>query len=66
MQISHAMLKGLVGQIFLNCGCHESEAVRVAHCLVESNLVGHDSHGVICVNVFSSCRSLAFIPGFSI
>ena len=36
-----------VWTIFAAAGCSETEAARVAERLVEANLVGHDSHGVI-------------------
>ncbi len=42
-------LKRLVASVFANAGCGGDEAERIAHYLVESNLVGHDSHGVIRV-----------------
>jgi hydroxycarboxylate dehydrogenase B len=42
-------LKRLVAAIFSAAGCRSPEPERIAHYLVESNLVGHDSHGVIRV-----------------
>ena len=39
----------LVQQIFSRAGCHAPEDAQIARRLVESNLVGHDSHGVIRV-----------------
>jgi uncharacterized oxidoreductase len=39
----------LVQQIFSRAGCHSPEDSQIARRLVESNLVGHDSHGVIRV-----------------
>lgn len=49
MRIQHEKLRDLVSQIFQAAGCQPPEHERVAHYLVESNLVGHDSHGVIRV-----------------
>ena len=40
-------LRALVQEFFARVGCHEAEAERIAFYLVESNLVGHDSHGVM-------------------
>jgi|TARA_B100000686_G_scaffold233555_1_gene241240 hypothetical protein len=40
-------LKQYTQTIFAAAGCSKTEAARVAECLVEANLVGHDSHGVI-------------------
>ncbi|MBM4075836.1 MAG: Ldh family oxidoreductase, partial [Planctomycetes bacterium] len=50
MKISSETLKSLVQKIFHRAGCQENEAERIAYYLVESNLVGHDSHGVIRVS----------------
>ncbi|UCD67659.1 MAG: malate/lactate/ureidoglycolate dehydrogenase [Betaproteobacteria bacterium] len=42
-------LRDFVMQIFVNAGCSQTESELVARLLVESNLTGHDSHGVIRV-----------------
>ncbi len=39
----------LVDSIFRSAGCDAHEAERLSHYLVEANLAGHDSHGVIRV-----------------
>jgi len=52
MKIDHERLKTLVSSIFHAAGCHAPEHERIAHYLVESNLVGHDSHGVIRVPIY--------------
>src|SRR5262245_9497370 len=49
MRIPHEQLKQLVTRIFAAAGCRPPENERIAHYLVEANLVGHDSHGVIRV-----------------
>jgi uncharacterized oxidoreductase len=49
MRISHDRLRRLVGAVFAAAGCRPAEHERIAHYLVEANLVGHDSHGVIRV-----------------
>src|ERR1700730_9250733 len=49
MNIQADPLKRLVRAIFAAAGCNDEEATRIGHYLVESNLVGHDSHGVIRV-----------------
>lgn len=49
MKIQADRLKDLVASMFARAGCGHEEAARVAHYLVEANLVGHDSHGVIRV-----------------
>jgi uncharacterized oxidoreductase len=47
MNIAAERLRGLTAEIFRAAGCAPDEADRVASHLVEANLVGHDSHGVI-------------------
>ncbi len=49
MILSHDRLEQLVSDIFAAAGCGPAEHERIAHYLVEANLVGHDSHGVIRV-----------------
>jgi uncharacterized oxidoreductase len=52
MRIDAAALKSLTESIFLAAGCEAAEAERVAHHLVEANLTGHDSHGVIRIPTY--------------
>ena len=40
-------LKGACTQVFEGAGLGADEARQIAHSLVLSNLMGHDSHGVI-------------------
>jgi len=47
MHIQFNDLIQLATQIFQSAGCEPEEARRVSERLVKSNLVGHDSHGVI-------------------
>lgn len=49
MLIPHDRLRELTAAVFTAAGCGPEEAERVARRLVEANLVGHDSHGVIRV-----------------
>jgi uncharacterized oxidoreductase len=49
MNLTHNRLRQLVTTIFQHAGCQTAEAQRIATRLVEANLVGHDSHGVIRV-----------------
>ena len=42
-------LREAVSAIFAVAGCDQAEAARIARYLVEANLTGHDSHGVIRV-----------------
>jgi uncharacterized oxidoreductase len=44
-----AELRQFVARIFIKAGCSQTESELVARLLVESNLAGHDSHGVIRV-----------------
>lgn len=47
MNLQHDELTMLTENIFAAAGCENEETQRVAGHLVEANLVGHDSHGVI-------------------
>ncbi len=49
LAIDAGRLREAVAAIFQAAGCDEAEGARVARRLVESNLTGHDSHGVIRV-----------------
>ena len=49
MKVQSDRLRQIVAAIFQNGGCGSDEAQRIALHLVEANLVGHDSHGVIRV-----------------
>lgn len=49
MKIAYEELRRLTKDIFSAAGCADSEAECISSHLVESNLVGHDSHGVIRV-----------------
>lgn len=40
-------LKRLIEALFAGVGCRQQESQKIAHYLVEANLAGHDSHGVI-------------------
>jgi uncharacterized oxidoreductase len=52
MRIDHLSLERLVAAIFEAAGCEPAEAGRIAAHLVEANLAGHDSHGVIRVSAY--------------
>jgi uncharacterized oxidoreductase len=49
MNIPHDRLRALAAAVFAGAGCDAGEAGRVADHLVDANLCGHDSHGVIRV-----------------
>jgi uncharacterized oxidoreductase len=49
MIITADRLREITTAIFVGAGCAPAEAERIAAHLVEANLVGHDSHGVIRV-----------------
>src|SRR5262249_37696336 len=49
MRFAHERLKRLTRAIFAAVGSSDHEAERIGHYLVEANLAGHDSHGVIRV-----------------
>jgi len=45
-------LEALLRRIFAAAGCADDEAARVARDLVDANLTGHDSHGVVRVPAY--------------
>jgi uncharacterized oxidoreductase len=45
-------LKTLIGDLFARAGCGDEEAAVIADHLVEANLAGHDSHGVIRAPIY--------------
>lgn len=47
MRIPADQLQTIIAPIFHSAGCSPAEAERIAEHLVEANLAGHDSHGVI-------------------
>ena len=47
--IEAGALREAVAAIFTAAGCDEAEGARIGRYLVEANLAGHDSHGVIRV-----------------
>src|SRR5262245_13192438 len=49
MKHQHDRLRDFTAAIFHAAGCRPGEAQCIAAHLVEANLVGHDSHGVIRV-----------------
>src|SRR5260370_25201488 len=49
MRIAPDRLKQFTSAVFAAVGCSEHEAERIGHYLVEANLAGTDSHGVIRV-----------------
>lgn len=52
MTIQSDQLAALTAAIFSNAGSGEDEADTIAKHLIEANLVGHDSHGVIRVPAY--------------
>jgi LDH2 family malate/lactate/ureidoglycolate dehydrogenase len=52
IRISAERLARVVSGVFAAAGVPEGDAVQVAESLVENNLVGHDSHGVLRVGSY--------------
>ena len=50
MKINHLDLQKITARIFVLAGCSRTEAEIIAKHLIEANLTGHDSHGVIRVS----------------
>jgi hydroxycarboxylate dehydrogenase B len=56
-------LERLIAAIFVNAGCEAEEAGQIAHYLLDGNLTGHDSHGVIRANRYVSWMGDRVFPG---
>ncbi len=52
MKINASRLHDIAASVFRAAGCSAAEAARVAGHLVEADLVGHDSHGVIRIGSY--------------
>ncbi|MAV35649.1 MAG: malate/lactate/ureidoglycolate dehydrogenase [Planctomycetaceae bacterium] len=52
MEIQAPHLAALIERLFTAAGCQASEAETIARRLVQANLVGHDSHGVIRAPIY--------------
>ncbi len=52
MAVRHDKLAALTAAIFTHAGSSDEEAETIARHLIEANLVGHDSHGVIRVPAY--------------
>lgn len=52
MNISSDALCRLVTAIFGKAGCNDGEAAAIGRHLVDANMVGHDSHGVIRIPLY--------------
>jgi uncharacterized oxidoreductase len=67
MKINHEKLTRLTTSIFAAAGSNPDEAERIGRHLVEANLVGHDSHGVIRVSPYIEfVRAGKVVPNQSI
>lgn len=56
-------LERLVAAIFEAAGCEADEARQVAHYMMDGNLTGHDSHGVIRTGRYVSWIGSRVFPG---
>jgi uncharacterized oxidoreductase len=66
MKAHPGRLKDFVAQVFVKLNCGDEEAKTIADHLVESNLAGHDSHGVIRVPYYAQwVRKEMVFPGRS-
>lgn len=61
--IQAAALERLVAAIFRAAGCEAEEAQQVAHYMMDGNLTGHDSHGVIRTGRYVSWIGSRVFPG---
>ena len=65
--IAASTLAGFVRDIFVAAGCSSDEGERIGKYLVEANLTGHDSHGVIRVPRYvQMLRDGAIVPDVTV
>jgi hydroxycarboxylate dehydrogenase B len=57
------ILENVVAAIFRKAGCEADEAREVAHYMLDGNLTGHDSHGVIRTGRYVSWIGDRVFPG---
>ena len=63
-RIKAGNLKKFTSDVFVAAGAPPSEAETVADCLVEANLAGHDSHGVLRIpSYLKEIRRGNLVPG---
>lgn len=55
MLIQHKILRKIAQEIFVHTGASEPDAGLVANQLVDANLMGHDSHGIGLLPIYSIC-----------
>ncbi len=58
-----AVIEKMVAAIFRKAGCEADEAQQVAHYMLDGNLTGHDSHGVIRTSRYVSWIGSRVFPG---
>ena len=62
VQIDPTALKGFVAALLESAGSAPTEAAVVSDHLVDSNLKGHDSHGVGMLNIYTDQASRSHTP----
>lgn len=63
MKIESDVLRDFVGDIFVGAGCSKEEGERIAKYLVNANLAGHDSHGVVRVPRYVTSKLEGTVKG---
>jgi uncharacterized oxidoreductase len=67
LRIHAERLRRLTADVFAAAGCSADESARIAYHLVEANLTGHDSHGVIRIPRYLQwMRDGTLVPGRTI
>jgi hydroxycarboxylate dehydrogenase B len=63
VKIEADVLRDFVGEIFVGAGCSTEEGARIAKYLVNANLAGHDSHGVVRVPRYVTSKLEGTVKG---
>ena len=59
--ISHTVLRGFIYNLYIGAGGVAEDAKIVSDHLVDANLAGHDSHGVINATDYANAYERRFI-----
>jgi uncharacterized oxidoreductase len=63
VKIEADVLRDFIGNIFAGAGCSTEEGARIAKYLVNANLAGHDSHGVVRVPRYVTSKLEGTVKG---
>lgn len=64
LRVDASRLKKFTQTVFVACGCPPEEATLISHHLIQANLMGYDSHGVIRIcQYITDVKKGRIVPG---